>query len=55
MIAFRKGLGKHGSKDESTEKYGKAVERKFISLVGEPSWAKLDQDAEQDSDEEFFR
>ncbi|XP_023341141.1 U3 small nucleolar RNA-associated protein 18 homolog isoform X2 [Eurytemora carolleeae] len=52
---FKKGLGKHGSKDESSEKYGKAVERKFISLVGEPSWAKLDQDAEQDSDEEFFR
>lgn len=28
---------------------------RFKSVVGEPSWAKLDRKEEEDSDEEFFR
>jgi len=56
---FKKAPGKHGSKDTSTEKYGKSVERQFKGLVGEPAWAKLanknDPENQSDSDEEFFR
>jgi len=52
---YKKAAGNHGTKDTSTEKYGKSVQRKFRTLVGEPSWAKLDRDEDADSDEEFFR
>ena len=53
----RKAAGKHGAKETSEEQYGKALERRFKSLVGEPDWAKLDRKEEEegDSDDEFFR
>jgi hypothetical protein len=42
------------------EKYTKALQRKFVSIVGEPKWAELKDDkdradAGEDSDDEFFR
>jgi len=53
---YKKAPGKHGTDDTSTEAYGRAVERRFKNLVGEPSWAKLDRpDDDHDSDDEFFR
>ena len=51
---YSKAVGKHGQQDTSTELYHRAVQRKFKSVVGEPSWANLDRE-EGDSDEEFFR
>lgn len=56
--SFRKAAGKHGAKETSEEQYGRALERRFKSLVGEPEWAKLDRTVEEeegDSDDEFFR
>jgi hypothetical protein len=56
-VFARKAAGKHGAKETSEEQYGKALERRFKSLVGEPEWAKLDRPEQEDgdSDDEFFR
>ncbi len=54
---YTKAVGKHGEKETSTEKYSRALKRKFVSLMGTPSWADLDKKNKEDSDsdEEFFR
>ena len=56
---FSKAKGKHGRKEESTEKYAKTLKKKFLSIVGAPAWADLSRNAKQkeqdDSDDEFFR
>jgi hypothetical protein len=57
FFSRRKAEGKHGAKETSDEQYGRTLERRFKSLVGEPEWARLDrnQEEEGDSDDEFFR
>jgi len=52
---YNKAKGKHGVKEISEEQYQKSLGRKFKSLVGEPAWANLDREVDEDSDEEFFR
>ena len=52
---YKKAVGKHGEAETSEEQYRRAVSRKFRSVVGEPSWAKLDRGEDEDSDDEFFR
>ena len=58
VATYTKAKGKHGLAEVSEELYGKALNRKFKSVVGEPAWANLDRDkgeGEGDSDEEFLR
>jgi hypothetical protein len=58
IFSYRKAEGKHGAKETSDEQYGRTLERRFKSLVGEPEWARLDRNQEGeegDSDDEFFR
>ena len=57
VATYTKAKGKHGLAEVSEELYGKALNRKFKSVVGEPTWANLDRDKEEDgdSDEEFLR
>jgi hypothetical protein len=59
FFSRRKAEGKHGAKETSDEQYGRTLERRFKSLVGEPEWARLDRnqegEEEGDSDDEFFR
>jgi hypothetical protein len=59
FFSLRKAEGKHGAKETSDEQYGRTLERRFKSLVGEPEWARLDRNLEgeegDDSDDEFFR
>ena len=56
---YTKARGKHGQKETSTEKYSKALKKKFISIVGTPKWADLARksrrEEDEDSDDEFFR
>ncbi len=56
---YTKAVGKHGLKETSTESYSKSLKRKYVSMVGTPSWADLDRNkksrGDADSDEEFFR
>jgi hypothetical protein len=54
---YTKAVGKHGNKETSDEKYSKALKKKYLSIVGTPKWADLDQDGAggDDSDDEFFR
>ena len=57
VATYTKAKGKHGLAEVSEELYGKALNRKFKSVVGEPAWANLDRDKDEDgdSDEEFLR
>ena len=57
VATYTKAKGKHGLAEVSEELYGKALNRKFKSVVGEPAWANLDRDRDEDgdSDEEFLR
>lgn len=55
VSTYSKAVGKHGTKEVSEEQYGKTLSRKFKSVVGEPAWAALGQDDDEDSDDEFFR
>ena len=57
VATYTKAKGKHGLAEVSEELYGKALNRKFKSVVGEPAWANLDRDKGEDgdSDEEFLR
>ncbi len=58
---YTRAPGKHGAKETSEEKYSKALKRKFLSLVGTPSWADLDGKKKrkglgaEEADEAFFR
>ena len=54
VATYTKARGKHGAKETSEEQYGRALARRFKSVVGEPAWAALDRE-EEDSDEEFLR
>ena len=55
VATYTKAKGKHGLSEVSEELYGKALNRKFKSVVGEPAWASLDKEEGGDSDEEFLR
>ena len=57
VATYTKAKGRHGLAEVSEELYGKALNRKFKSVVGEPAWANLDRDKDEDgdSDEEFLR
>ena len=57
VATYTKAKGKHGLAEVSEELYGKALNRKFKSVVGDPAWANLDRDRDEDgdSDEEFLR
>merc|ERR1719187_2231816 len=55
VATYTKAKGKHGLAEVSEELYGKALNRKFKSVVGEPAWASLDKEEGGDSDEEFLR
>ena len=55
---FTKARGKHGGKDASSENYANSLRRKFTALKDTPKWANFESrgvDAEDDSDDEFFR
>lgn len=53
---YTKAVGKHGSKETSTEQYSSALQKKFMATFGNPKWADLDRaPKDSDSDDELFR
>lgn len=53
---YKKAIGKHGSKETSTENYANQLRKNFKSMCDTPKWADLEnQKKDEDSDDEFFR